>query len=93
VTIDGGGQVTKNEEYYALAHFSKFVKPGAKRVSSTEFNSSTGLKNVAFINPDGSRVLVVLNESATSQKFSAIIGATKLNYTVEANAVATFVWK
>ncbi len=93
VTINASGAVTKNVEYYTLAHFSKFVRPGAKRVNSTNFDNSLSLKNVAFINTDGSKVLIVLNESETARKFSVKVGTTKLNYTVEPNAVATFVWQ
>src|SRR5690606_2197669 len=93
VTVSSGGQVTKNVEYYSLAHFSKFVRPGAKRVSSTEFDSSLNLKNVAFVNTDGSKVLVVLNAASITKNISVIVGDTKINYTVEANSVATIVWQ
>ena len=93
VTVSSGGQVTKNVEYYSLAHFSKFVRPGAKRVSSTEFDNSLNLKNVAFVNTDGSKVLVVLNAGGITRNMSVIVGDTKINYTVEANSVATIVWQ
>lgn len=93
VTINASGAVTKNVEYYTLAHFSKFVRPGAKRVSSTDFDPSLGLKNVAFVNTNGSKVLVVLNESNVSRKFSVKVGQTRIDYALEANAVATFVWQ
>lgn len=93
VTVSSGAQVTKNVEYYSLAHFSKFVRPGAKRVSSTEFDSSLNLKNVAFMNTDGSKVLVILNAGSITKNISVIVGDTKINYTVEANSVATIVWQ
>jgi hypothetical protein len=36
VTIDSKtGAVTRNVEYYALAHASRFVRPGARRIAST----------------------------------------------------------
>lgn len=93
VTINSSGTVTKNVEYYALAHFAKFIKPGAKRVNSTEFDSSQGLKNVAFVNPDGSKILVVLNESEAVRKFAVKIDDKKIVYSLESTAVATFVWE
>lgn len=92
VTVDNSGQVTKNVEYYSLAHFSKFIRPGAKRVYSSEFDSSLGVKNVAFVNTDGKKVIVLLNESDLSRNLSIKIGNSKINYTIEANAVATLIW-
>ena len=35
VTIKSDGTVERNEEYYALAHISRFVPPGARRIAST----------------------------------------------------------
>ncbi len=55
------GAVTYNEEYYVLGHVSKFVRPGAVRVDSTAASDGVPL-NVAFRNPDGSLVLIVLTE-------------------------------
>lgn len=92
VTINGGN-VVKNVEYYTLAHFSKFVKPGAKRVNSTDFDNSLNMQNVAFVNPDGSKVLVVLNQSETTRKFAVKSGGTRISYSIEPNAVATIVWQ
>ncbi len=51
--------VTLEPLYYALAHFSKFVKRGAVRLGSTSF--SLDLPVVAFENPDGTVVVVVLS--------------------------------
>lgn len=93
VTVNSSGGVTKNVEYYALAHFSKFIKPGAKRVHSTNFDNSLNMDNVAFLNTDGSKVLVVLNKSETARKFAVKIGDKKLTYTIEPTAVATIVWQ
>lgn len=93
VTVSSSGTVTKNVEYYALAHFSKFIKPGAKRVNTTDFDNSLTMRNVAFINTDGSKVLVVLNESATARKFAVKIGDKRITYTIEPTAVATIVWQ
>lgn len=48
------------QDYYGLAHFSKFIFPGAIRISSTE---SENIKSVAFRNKDHSTVLVLFNDS------------------------------
>jgi glucosylceramidase len=91
VTINSTtGKVTKNIEYYAFGHASKFVRPGAVRVASTE---ADGLSNVAFENTDGSIVLIALNGNTAAKAFSVKSGDTAFDYNLPAGAVATFVWK
>ena len=92
ITIDGAGEIEKNVEYFAIGHFSKFIRPGAHRVASTDFESSTGLHSVAFENPDGSQVVVVLNESDSSQPYTVVTGAASFSTIIPANAVQTIVW-
>lgn len=92
LTIDGrSGLVTRNIEYYALAHVSRFVRPGASRISS----SSTDLRieTVAFQNADdGSMVLVALNngDSVVSAVFRH--AESQFRYSLPARSAATFVW-
>ena len=93
VTIKSTGEIEKNVEFYALAHFSKFVRPGASRIASTKFDSNTGLHSVAFENPDGTKVLVVLNESGSQKDFSVITGNNSFTSKIEAHAVQTLVWE
>lgn len=45
--------------YYYLSHFSKFVRPGARRIECD--GDSTQLNFVAFQNPDNSVVLNIVN--------------------------------
>jgi len=91
VTIDSRtGQVTRNVEYYALAHASRFVMPGAQRVQSSEGVGE--LSNVAFRNPDGSLALVVANGAQAQQTFSVRIAGQSFRYTLPGLSVATFAW-
>ena len=92
VTIDAQtGAVTRNDEYYAFAHFSRFVLPGAIRVGSSETDKD--VNNVAFVNPgDGSVVLVVVNSRNQSSPVSVRQGQAGFAYTLPAQSVATFVW-
>jgi glucosylceramidase len=92
VTIDSKtGAVTRNVEYYAFAHASKFVAPGAYRIESNEPNAE--LPNVAFRNPDGSLVLIVLNTGAKAQAIWVRDGFASFSYSLPAGAVVTFVWR
>lgn len=60
------GEVTKTIDYYTLGHFSRFVRPGAVRVYST---NAPGVITAAFVNRDRSRVLVAFNETRQERRF------------------------
>ena len=60
------GQLIYTNSYYYIGHFSKFVRPGAKRIASSPSRSQ--LLSAAFINPDGKISVVVMNRS--DQKIS-----------------------
>jgi glucosylceramidase len=92
VTIDSAtGAITRNVEYFALAHASRFVRPGAHRIEST-----TGVKNlesVAFQNAnDGSVALIVLNSGRRERQFSVGSAGKSFEFTLPAGAVATLLW-
>ncbi len=92
VTIDSNsGAVTRNAEYYVLAHASRFVRPGAVRIDSGA--SPEGLSQVAFRNADdGSRVLIVVNSGAEPRLLAVKDGGRGFSATVPPMALATFVW-
>jgi len=91
VTINSlSGAVTRNVEYYALAHASRFVRPGARRIGST--SGVAGLEDVAFRNPDSSTVLIVVNTAAEERRFVVRSGVRSLVYALPAGAVATLHW-
>ena len=93
VTIDSRtGAVTRNLEYYALAHASRFVRPGAVRIGSEA--TIENLPNVAFRNADdGSTVLLVLNATKDLQTVSVRSPDGGFAYALPVGAAATFVWK
>jgi glucosylceramidase len=94
VTVGQG--VTRNAEYYTLGHLARFVRPGATRVASTSFGT-TGwngqVMDVAFVNPDGSTVLVAHNENDNPQAVAVRFGDEQFTYTLPGGALATFVWR
>ena len=55
------GTLTYMNSYYYIGHFSKFIRPGAKRISSAA--SRGQLLTTAFRNTDGSIVVVVMNDT------------------------------
>jgi glucosylceramidase len=93
ITVNSSsGQITLNEEYYSIAHFSKFVKPGAVRIASQIPQALSGLIAVAFQNPDGSKVLVVCNTGSTLQVFSVKQGQKNFAYSLAAKSVVSLKW-
>ena len=91
VTIDqSSGNITYNVDYYALGHASKFLQPGAYRIGSNTFGSS--IEDVAFKNPDGSKVLIAYNAGNSQSTFKVRWGKESFSYTLNAGAAATFSW-
>jgi glucosylceramidase len=85
------GFVTRNVEYYALAHASQFVTPGAHRIAST--TNVGGLQSVAFKNvDDGSKVLIVLNTAPAQVSFAVHFAGRSIRYQLPAGAVVTLRW-
>ncbi|MDF2158265.1 glycoside hydrolase family 30 beta sandwich domain-containing protein [Algoriphagus sp. CAU 1675] len=84
ISIDGN-EVVRNPAYYIIAHASKFVDPGSFRIETSQIE---GLPNVAFIRPDGKKVLIALNESENKKDFLISDHSFSLN----PGAVGTWVW-
>lgn len=92
VTVRSFSSVAYNVEYYVLGHASKFVVPGARRIGSTSFNPGR-VESVAFRNPDGSKVLIVLNGAwGGSEQVKIRWAGQSFKYTLPAGTLATFTW-
>jgi glucosylceramidase len=93
VTVDSRtGRITRNLEYYALGHLSRFVRPGARRI---EANSSTpDVHTVAFRNPGaGSIAVVVLNTAKADRTVRVGAGGGQAEFVLPGQAAATLVLK
>lgn len=79
------------QDYFGLAHFSKYIQPGAFRLESDDH---TKVKNVAFENKDGSLVVVVFND-ANQEHLVNIIGLVEdpLTFNLGAKTAITIVIK
>jgi len=84
-------QVVRTLDFTALAHVSKFLRPGARRIASNSFDQGS-LEDVAFQNPDGSVVLLVLNGSGSPLPFNIAWRGEFASYKLPAGAVATLCW-
>lgn len=89
VTIDpASGTVTRNVEYYAFGHASRFVLPGAYRIATA---SRDGVEAAAFLNPDGSRVAILYRKSGDGPVTVAVDGD-RYATLLPVGSVATLRW-
>ncbi|MGW2008373.1 glycoside hydrolase family 30 protein [Streptomyces nigrescens] len=93
VTVHRGdgrhGTVDYTVEYYTMGHLTKFVRPGARRIGST---ASAALPNVAWRNSDGSRALIVYNDTGRTRRTDINWHGQHVTYALPAGASATFTW-
>ncbi len=66
------GRLHYMNSFYYIGHFSKFVRPGARRIVSS--STTDTLLTTAFLNTDGSTVIVVMNETEKDQDYLVWIG-------------------
>ena len=85
---------TKTRDYYTLGQFSKFVQRDAVYLNSTgsyDYPDGTGVQASAFLNPDGTRTLVVLNKIHSELHLQASFSKDSWHATIPARSVATWV--
>ncbi|MFB3386537.1 RICIN domain-containing protein [Flavobacterium sp. LAR06] len=90
VTVNNSTSYTKNVAYYIIGQISKFVKPGALRVSSS--STSGTILSTGFKNPDGSIALLVYNSGGSANTIKVVSGSSAFNYSVPASSAVTFNW-
>ncbi len=83
-------EVSYSGQYWALTHFSKFIKRGAKVVVSK--CDDPDLQFVAAENPGGKKVLVATNSAKEAKKVTLQVGKKAADLNLEPGSVNTFVW-
>lgn len=81
------GALTFTPSFAYLGHFSKFIRPGAQRVSAVSSRSS--LQTTAFVHPDGRLVVVVLNVGEEPVAYRLQVGELEAAFTIPAHAIQT----
>jgi glucosylceramidase len=75
--------------YYYIGHFSKFIRPGARRVSTS--TSRSHLLSTSFLNPDSSLITVVMNESDFEVPYRLYVGAKAVDISIPSRAIQTVI--
>ncbi len=84
------GQLIYTNAYYYIGHFSKFIKPGAKRIISS--SSRSQLLTTAFKNEDGSIVVVVMNQGSINTPFNLWINGKAADCVALPHSISTFIF-
>jgi O-glycosyl hydrolase len=97
----GSSSYKLNAWYYTFGQFSRFIQPGAVRIDSSDI-VATDVSNVAFKNPDGTIVLIVVNRKADSHNATDMNTSAKnikivtpdgqFSDTIPGDTVATYKW-
>ena len=81
------GQLIYTNSYYYIGHFSKFIRPGAKRIAVAPSRSM--LLVTGFKNPDGSVAVVVMNPTARAGEYHLSVGTAAVTVRSPAHSIQT----
>lgn len=84
-----GKDYKKNASYYYIGHFSKFIKPGAKRIAFSKYTGN--LEVVSFKNFDNTLVIVVLNKTDKSEKINLVLNGKCHPDIIQKHSIVTYV--
>ena len=83
-------RVYYQSSYYYIGHFSKYVKPGARRVKCTA--TDRRLETVAFKNPDGTVAVIVCNPTDDECPFRLEINGQAGMMSSPGHSITTYLW-
>ncbi len=83
------GSLIYTSEYYYIGHFSKYIKPGAKRIVSSA--SRDKLLTTAYLNTNGKIAVVVMNNSDAAIPYSLLIKGQGAAITALPHSIATLI--
>ena len=81
------GELIYTPTYYYIGHFSKFVRPGAKRVSTV--SSRSHLLSTTWLNEDGTMATVVMNQSDMEISYRLFVENEAVEVTIHPRAMQT----
>lgn len=84
------GTLIYTNAYYYIGHFSKFIRPGAKRIISAP--SRSALLTTAFINEDGKVAVIVMNSTNQKIDYNLWIAGEAAAVTILPHSIQTLVF-
>jgi glucosylceramidase len=83
-------EVTYTGTYWYLAHFSKFVRPGAVRIGTS--GARKGVRAMAFEASDGRYVVELLNSLQEVVKLNLAFDGTTVDVELAGRSITTLRW-
>jgi glucosylceramidase len=83
------GELIITPSYYYIGHFSRFIRPEARRVSAA--SSRSNLLATAFLNQDGKLATVVMNPTDKAITYNFYVGSAAAQVDIPAHAIQTLV--
>lgn len=92
LTTGENGEVDyeKRLSYYYIGHFSRYIQPGAVKILTTRFTDQ--IETVAFLNPDNSRTVILLNKSDGDVSLLLCEAEEGVAVTLDSHSIATIVY-
>ena len=83
-------EITYTGTYYYLAHFSKFVRPGAIRLQTT--GKTGGVRVMAFQGAEGGFVALILNSLDQESAVNLVFKRRSLHLALQPRSITTVAW-
>jgi glucosylceramidase len=84
------GELIYTPSYYYIGHFSKFIKPGAKRISTA--TSRSNLLATSFLNTNGKIATIVMNQTEIPVSYKLSIGSQSVDVEILPHSIQTLVY-
>ena len=84
------GTLIYTNSYYYIGHFSKFIRPGARRILTSPSRSM--LLTTGFVNDDGKVVVVVMNPMAKGGPYNLTVGGASVEINARPHSIQTVVF-
>lgn len=84
------GEIIYTPSYYYIGHFSKFIRPNARRVGTG--SSRSHLLSTSFLNENGEMVTVIMNQSNKKITYNLYVGTKVAKVEIPAHAIQTLLY-
>lgn len=83
------GTLSYKLSFHYISHFSRYIKPGAKRIATTIFTDE--IEQVAFMNPDESIVVIIQNRSDVGKNVSLRLADKLIDVDLPAESISSII--
>lgn len=82
--------IDRNVSYYIIGQISKFVPAGSQRIASLV--NDPAIKSVAFLLPNGNKVLIALNTAPNEKEVRLLSGENSFTVHLPIRSASTIIW-